>query len=251
MEEVELFLENRGWLDEISELSVNMYLMKIQYFIANELWAEADKAINEAKETMPVDLTNQSFVKFTIALLQKEESVQYNTGKFEQALETCTKAIELCKLIKLKHRLIDLLIDRNISNMKLGKLEEALDDIKMAMNIIGDIGNLPPSKIGVSLFQYAQVLREAASYTEAMKQYIECQKYWANNAKGEYRKMVTEMNMIYCISHGKLNPNDYFPNSINNKRNQIIGFFKKPENEIQLSPVNRKNLMDLSALKFT
>ncbi len=249
--EVETFLQKRGWLDDVSELSVNMYLMKIQYFIANELWPEADNTIIEAKDMMPVDLTNQSVVKFTIALLQKEESLQYYTGKFEQAVETCTKAIELCKLIKLRHRLVDLLIDRNISHRKLGKLEEALDDIKTAMKTIGDIGNLPPSKIGVSLFQYAQVLREVASYTEAMKQYIECQKYWANNAKGEYRKMVTEMNMIYCISNGQLNPNDFFPISITDKRNQIIDFFKKPENDIQLSPVNRKNLMGLSELIFT
>jgi hypothetical protein len=119
------------------------------------------------------------------------------------------------------------------------------------MLYIKEIGNMQPSNVGVSIFQYGQILKEAGNFKEAMKQYNDCQQYWPNNSKGEYRKMVTEMNMVYCISNGQLNPNDYFPISINDKRNQIIDFFKMPENEIQLSPVNRKNLMSLSELEFT
>jgi tetratricopeptide (TPR) repeat protein len=251
MEDVELFLQKRGWLDEVSELTVKMYLLKIQYYIANELWPEAEKTINEAKAQMPNDSKNQSYLKFTIDLLQKEESLQYNTGKIESALQACTQAIDLCRLINLKHRLVDMLIDRNIANRKMGKLNKALEDVKMAMQTIREIGNLAPSKIGVSIFQYGQILKEAGNYEEAMKQYLECQQYWPNNSKGEYRKMITEMNMVYCIFHGNLNASLYFEISMSEKRDHIIDYFKKSENEIQLSPVNRKNLMGLGALKFT
>jgi hypothetical protein len=251
MDEVELFLQKRGWLDDVSELSVKMYLLKIQYYIANELWAEAENTIREAKATMPIELTNQSFVKFTIALLQKEKILQSYTGKIEHAEITCSQAIDLCRLNNLKHRLVDMLIGRTIIYRKLGKLDAALADITMAMLYIKEIGNMQPSNVGVSIFQFGQILKEAGNFKEAMKQYNDCQQYWPNNSKGEYRKMVTEMNMVYCISNGQLNPNDYFPISINDKRNQIIDFFKMPENEIQLSPVNRKNLMGLSELEFT
>jgi hypothetical protein len=251
MEDVELFLQKRGWLDEVSELTVKMYLLKIQYYIANELWPEAENTISEAKAQMPNDSKNQSYLKFTIDLLQKEESLQYNTGKIESALQACTQAIDLCRLINLKHRLVDMLIDRNIANRKMGKLNKALEDVKMAMQTIREIGNLAPSKIGVSIFQYGQILKEAGNYEEAMKQYLECQQYWPNNSKGEYRKMITEMNMVYCIFHGNLNASLYFEISMSEKRDHIIDYFKKSENEIQLSPVNRKNLMGLGALKFT
>ena len=250
MENAELFLQKRGWLDEVSELSVKMYLLKIQYYMANELWSEAERTIIEAKALMPNDSRNQSYIKFTIDLLQKEESLQYYTGKIESALEACTQAIRLCRLIDLKHRLVDMLIDRNIANRKLGKLDEALEDVKMAMQTIREIGNLAPSKVGVSIFQYAQILKEVGNYEEAMKQYLECQQYWANNSKGDYRRMVTEMNMVYCISQGKLNSKAYFTMSIEDKVKEISEYFKDPLNEIRLSPVNRKNVMELFSLKF-
>jgi hypothetical protein len=57
--------------------------------------------------------------------------------------------------------------------------------------------------------------------------------------------------MVYCIFHGNLNASLYFEISMSEKRDHIIDYFKKSENEIQLSPVNRKNLMGLGALKFT
>ncbi len=250
MEDLESFLQKRGWLDEVSELSVKMYLLKIQYYIANELWSEAESTISEAKAIMPNDSHNQSYVKFTIDLLQKEESLHYNIGKMENAVEACTKAIDLCRLINLKHRLVDMLIYRNIANRKLGKLEEALEDVKIAMQAIREIGNLAPSKVGVSLFQYGQILREAGNYAEAMRQYIDCQQYWPNNSKGDYRKMVTEMSMIYSISHGSLNAKLYFPISIADKIKEITDYFKNPSNEIRLSPGNRKNVLELSSLKF-
>ena len=250
MEDVELFLQKRGWLDEVSQLSVKMYLLKIQYYIANELWSEAETTISEAKSVLSNDSLNHSYVKFSIDLLQKEESLQYYLGKIESALETCTQAIDLCRLINLNHKLVDMLIDRNIANRKLGNLNEALKDVKMAMQTIRQIGNLAPSKIGVILFQYGQILREAGNYDEAMKQYLECQQYWANNSKGDYRKMVTEMNMIYCISQGSLNSKIYFPIAIADKINEITDYFKDPSNEIRLSPVNRKNVMELSNLRF-
>jgi tetratricopeptide (TPR) repeat protein len=199
---------------------------------------------------MPNDSRNQSYVKFTIDLLEKEESLQYHTGKIESALKACTQAIDLCRSINLKHRLVDILIDRNIANRKLGKLDEALEDVKMAMQTIREIGNLAPSKVGVGIFQYGQILKEAGYYNEAMKQYLECQQYWPNNSKGDYRKMVTEMNMIYCISQGSLISEIYFPMAIADKVKEITEYFKDPSNEIRLSPVNRKNVLELSSLKF-
>jgi hypothetical protein len=250
MEEVERFLANRGWLDEVSELSVKLYLMKIEYYIANELWSEAELIISEAKAIMPNNSSNQSYVRFIIDLLQKEESLQYYTGKVDSAVESCTRAIDLCRLINLNHKLVDILIDRNIANRKLGKLDEALEDVKMAMQTIKQIGNLAPSKVGVILFQYGQILREAGDYNEAMKQYIECQQHWANNSKGDYRRMVTEMNMVYCISQGRLDAKMYFAVSIADKVKEIAEYFKDPLNEIRLSPLNRINVIELSNLKF-
>jgi tetratricopeptide (TPR) repeat protein len=132
----------------------------------------------------------------------------------------------------------------------LGKLDEALEDVKMAMQTIREIGNLAPSKVGVSIFQYGQILKEAGKYEEAMKQYLECQQYWVKNSKGDYRKMVTEMNMIYCISQGNLNAKLYFSIAIADKVNEITEYFKDPSNEIRLSPVNRKNVLGLNDLKF-
>jgi len=62
--------------------------------------------------------------------------------------------------------------------------------------------------------------------------------------------MVTEMNMIYCISQGNLNAKLYFSIAIADKVNEITEYFKDPSNEIRLSPVNRKNVLELSSLKF-
>ena len=250
MEDVELFLQKRGWLDEVSELTVKMYLLKIQYYIANKLWSEAESIISEAKVIMPNDSRNQSYVKFTIDLLEKEESLQYSQGKMENAVDTCAQAIDFCRLINLKHRLVDMLIARNIANRKLGKLDEALEDVKMAMQTIREIGNLAPSKVGVGIFQYGQILKEAGYYKEAMKQYLECQQYWANNSKGDYRKMITEMNMIYCIFQGSLSAEKYFTMAIADKVKEITEYFKDPSNEIHLSTENRKNVLQLSSIKF-
>jgi hypothetical protein len=62
--------------------------------------------------------------------------------------------------------------------------------------------------------------------------------------------MVTEMNMIYCISQGNLNAKLYFSIAIVDKVNEITDYFNDPSNEIRLSPVNRKNVLELSSLKF-
>jgi tetratricopeptide (TPR) repeat protein len=143
-----------------------------------------------------------------------------------------------------------MLIARNIANRKMGKLDEALEDVKMAMQTIREIGNLAPSKVGVGIFQYGQILKETGNYEEAMKQYLECQQYWAKNSKGDYRKMVTEMNMIYCISQGSLSAEKYFTMAIADKVKEITEYFKDPSNEIHLSTENRKNVLQLSSIKF-
>jgi hypothetical protein len=56
--------------------------------------------------------------------------------------------------------------------------------------------------------------------------------------------------MIYCISQGNLNAKLYFSIAIVDKVNEITDYFNDPSNEIRLSPVNRKNVLELSSLKF-
>ena len=259
--EVEKFLSERGWLDELSDIQFRLYLLKIKFKIARiklqsdndntqKEWALIEKTIRETKDLFSIDKADLSNARYMVDLLEQEESLYYYRGNFDMAIETCSKAIEICKSILLLDKQADLLIDRNLSHRRQGKLENALDDVKTAMDIIKKIGNLPDSKVGVSIFQYGQILREVGKYEEAMVQYNNCQQYWAKNIKGAYRKMITEMIMIHCISQGKLKASDYFPETIDTIIKKIQLFFTEPSNRSRLTPVNLKNLEDLKSLTF-
>ncbi|MFM7661536.1 MAG: AAA family ATPase, partial [Bacteroidota bacterium] len=261
MAEVETFLSERGWLDEVSDVLFKLYLLKIKYQLAivkfhasveenDEDWNEVEKIINEAKKLFMDDYEDKRLVRYFIDLLEQEESIQYYRENFESAAETCSKAIELSQLNMLPHRMADLLLDRSISYRRNGMLKEALEDVKTAMGIIKEIGNLPDSKVGVSLFQYGQILREAGDFKEAMKQYEQCQQYWANNISGLYRKMITEMIMVHCIYQGNLDPKEYFSMPVKSVIHKIQEFFSEPSNHSRLSSVNLKNLEELDKLKL-